>query len=167
MPYTSALDSAAARSAISRGDDLALERYLREGGNNPVQTLTATTGNLIAGTNLINVATGGFNYLLPAATGTQNHVRVVIQTAIASGTCIIRTKTNADFFVGMMTYATTTFAAGSTHALGGTDALLTITAAAGGVKGSTITFIDIAPNLWLVQGTLSSTTGADIATAWA
>ena len=123
MPYTSTLDTAAARAAISKGDDLALERYLREGGNNPVQNITAATGNLIPGTNLINKATGSNVYLLPAATGSQNIVRVVIGTTITSGSAIIKTATNADFFVGMMTFATTTFAAGSTEALGGTDAL--------------------------------------------
>ena len=167
MPYTSTLDSAAARSAISRGDDLALERYLREGGGNPVQNITAATGNLIPGTNLINKATGSNVYLLPAATGSQNTVRVVIQTTITSGSCIIKAATNADFFVGMLAFATTTFAAGSTEALGGTDALFTLVAASGGVKGTAISFIDVAPNLWLVQGVLASTTAATVAGAWA
>jgi len=167
MPYGSALDTAAARSAISRGNNREAARYLREGGNNPVQNITGTTGNLISGTNTINVATGGTTLLLPAATGSQEIVRAVVQTAITSGNVIIKTKTNADFFVGMLTYATTTFAAGSTEALGGTDALLTLVAASGGVKGTVITFTDIAPNLWLVQGTLSSTTAATNAGAWA
>lgn len=167
MPYASQLETAAARAAISKGDDLALERYLREGGNNPVQNLTATTGYLFPGTNLINKATGGFNYLLPISTGSQDQVRVVLQTAITSGTCIIRTARNTDFFVGGLSYGTVTFGAGSTHMLGGTDALFTFTAAAGGQKGTVITFVDIAPNLWLVEGFLASTAGADIATAWA
>jgi hypothetical protein len=167
MPYGSALDTAAARNAIQHGDMREASRYLREGGNNPVQNITGTTGTLIPGTNLINVATGGTTLLLPAANGSQNHVRIVVQTAITSGNVIIKAATNADFFVGMLTYATTTFAAGSTEALGGTDALLTLVAASGGVKGTTITFTDIAPNLWLVQGTLSSTTGATNVGAWA
>jgi hypothetical protein len=167
MPYLSSLDSAAARNAIAGGDNRETARYLSEGGNNPIQNITGTTGRLISGTNLINVATGGTTLTLPAASGSQATVRAVVQTAITSGNVVIKTATNADFFVGMLTYATTTFAAGSTEALGGTDALLTLVAASGGVKGTTITFTDIAPNLWLVQGTLSSTTGATNAGAWA
>lgn len=167
MPYASQLDTAAARAAIARGDDLELTRYLREGGNNPVQNLTAATGTLQAGTNLINKATGGFTYVLPAATGTQSEVKIVIQTAIASGTTIIKTATVADFMVGILVYGTTTFGAASTHGLGGTDALLTLTTTSGGSKGSVIIFTDIAPNLWLVEGFLVGSGGADIATAWA
>jgi hypothetical protein len=168
MPYTT-LDAAAARRAIYHGDDATLERYLREGGQSPTTPMstTATTGLLSPGTNLINKATGGFTYTLPPATGSQTVVRAVVQTAITSGNGIIKTATVADFMVGMMTFATTTFAAGSTEALGGTDALITLVAASGGVKGTVITFTDIAPNLWLVDGIVAGTTPATVVGAWA
>jgi hypothetical protein len=167
MPYASALDSAAARNAIAGGDMRETARYFRESGNNPLQNITATPGYLTPGTNLINIATGTNTMFLPAATGSQDHVRVVIQTTITSGSCIIKTRTNADFFVGGLTFSTAAFAAGSTIQLGGTDALLTLVAASGGLKGSNITFVDIAPNLWLVSGFLSGTTPAAVDGAWA
>jgi hypothetical protein len=149
------------------GDDHALERYLREGGSTVQAITTSATGTLIPGTNTINKATGSNVYLLPPATGSQSLVRVVIGTTITSGSCIIKTATNADFMVGMMTFGTTTFAAGSTEALGGTDALITLVAASGGVKGTVITFTDIAANLWLVDGILAATTAASVVGAWA
>jgi hypothetical protein len=64
-------------------------------------------------------------------------------------------------------FATTTFAAGSTEALGGTDALITLVAASGGVKGTYITFTDIATNLWLVDGIMAATTAATVVGVWA
>lgn len=168
MPYTS-LDAAAARKAIYSGDDGALERYLRESGGSPVTPMstTAATGVLSPGINLINKATGGFNYTLPPATGSQNIIRVVLQTAITSGTCIIRTATSADSMAGMMTFGTATFGAGSTEAIGGTDALITLTAAAGGVKGTYIVFLDVAPTLWIIDGMMASTTSASVIGVWA
>jgi hypothetical protein len=159
MPYASTLETAAARSAISKGDLTALERYLRDGGNNPVVSITTATATLIPGTNLYNKA-DGITGTLPAATGSQAVVRVVIQTAITSSNAIIKVANTTDVMVGMLTYATTTFAAGSTEAAGGTDDTITLTAASGGVKGTVITLTDIASGLWLVDGLLASTTGA-------
>lgn len=168
MPYT-ALDAAAARSAISKGDDSALERYLRESGGSPVNALstTATTGTLATGVNLLNKATGSNVYLLPPATGSQTVIRVIVQTTITGGSAIIKTATSADSFVGMMTFGTVSFAASSTEALGGTDALITLVAASGGVKGTYIMFMDIATNLWLVDGVIAATTSASVVGAWA
>jgi hypothetical protein len=168
MPYTQ-LDAAAARRAIYHGDDATLERYLREGGATPLNSMstTATTGILSGGFNMINKATGGFTYTLPPATGSLNIIRVVVQTAITSGNGIIKTATVADFMTGMMMFATTTFGAGSIEAIGGTDALITLVAASGGQKGTYIVFIDIAPNLWLVDGIMASTTAATVVGVWA
>ena len=62
---------------------------------------------------------------LPAATGSQDTVRVIVQTAFTSGTCIIKVA-NSDLFVGSSP-TTTTFGAGSDGSTGGTDTL-TLTA---------------------------------------
>jgi hypothetical protein len=86
---------------------------------------------------------------------------------MSSGNGIIRTNTTADSFVGGMMFGTTSFAAGSTEVAGGTDALITLVAASGGVKGTVITFTDIAPTLWLLEGILASTTAATVLGAWA
>jgi hypothetical protein len=158
MPYFSALDSAAARSAISRGDDLALERYLREGGGNPVVNITGATAFLTAGTSLFNRA-AGITATLPLATGSGQVCTVVIQTTM-SGSAIVKVGRAADTFIGMVTFATATFGAASGEAAGGTDDTITLTAANGGVQGTIMTFTDVAPNLWLIQGTLNSTTAA-------
>jgi hypothetical protein len=168
MPFTP-LEAAAARKAIFHGDDATLERYLREGGSAPVSTppLTATGGTLTPGTTLINKPTGGFTYVLPPATGSQNVIRVVIAAAITSGNGIIKTTSAADSMVGMVVYGLAAFGAGSSEAIGGTDALLTLVAASGGQKGTVITFTDLATNLWLVDGLLSSTTSATVAGPWA
>ena len=164
MPYASTLDTAAARSAISRGDDLALERYLREGGNNPVQNITAATAYLIPGTNLYNRGTG-ITGTLPLATGSGAVVTVVVQTTISSGSGIIKVGRAADTMIGFVVSGTASFAAGSTEAVGGTDDTITLVAASGGVQGTVVTLTDIAPNLWLVDGKLNGTTPATVLSA--
>lgn len=168
MPYTT-LDAAAARRAIYHGDDATLERYLREGGLSPVTSVstTATAGALAIGTNMLNKATGSNVYTLPPATGSGSVIRAIIQTTITSGSTIIKTATNADFMTGMLLSGTVTFAASSTQVVGGTNALITLVAASGGVKGTVITFTDIAPNLWLVDGLLAGTTPASVVGVWA
>jgi hypothetical protein len=168
MPFTP-LEAAAARKAIFSGDDTALERYLREGGSSPISSpaTAQVSGTLTTGTTLINKPTGGFVFTLPPATGSQNVVRVVISTAITSGNGIIKTASAADFMTGLLTYGTATFGAGSSHAVGGTNALITLVAASGGQKGTVLTFTDIATNLWLVDGLLASTTSASVVGPWA
>ena len=161
MPYGSALDTAAARAAISKGDDLALERYLREGGNNPVQNITSATANLIFGTNLYNRGAGIVG-TLPLATGSQDKVRVVVQTLVA-GTTSIKVARAADEMSGTLIGATTTAGAGimisatqtgaaATHS----DTITMNGTTTGGGVGTVIVLTDIAPNLWLVEGSLIS-----------
>lgn len=159
MPFLSALDSAAARRAIAMGDDATLERYLREDGGNPVTSATGSTANMTAGVTLFNRA-AGFTATLPNATGSGAVCTAIIQTAITSGSGIIKVARAADTLIGMVTFATATFGAASGEAAGGTDDTITLTAANGGVQGTILTFTDVAPNLWLIQGTMNSTTAA-------
>jgi hypothetical protein len=158
MAYGSTLDTAAARAAISKGDDLALERYLREGGNNPVQNCTSATANLIPGTNIYNRA-GGITGTLPNATGSQEVVTVVVGTTLTSSG-IIRVARAADTMIGTCISSTLAGTGAFTDGVGGTDDTITMAAGSGtqgGLIGSTIKLTDIAPNLWLVDGKIIGT----------
>jgi hypothetical protein len=159
MPYTSALDAAAARRAISQGDDTQLERYLREGGHDPVQNITAATATLIFGTNTYNRGAGIVG-TLPLATGSMGRVRVVIGTLVA-GTTKIQAGRAADMMAGSIIGATATAGAGImiaatyTGTAGTSSDTITMNGSTtGGGVGSQIILTDIAPNLWLIEGNL-------------
>jgi hypothetical protein len=164
MPYSSVLDMAAARSAISRGDDLALERYLREGSNSPVVIATGATIALSPGTTIYQRAAGIVG-TLPLASGSMAVCNIVVGTTLSGGSGIIKVGRAADTMIGFMVFGTVTFAAGSTEAVGGTDDTITLVAASGGVQGTIITLTDILPNLWLVDGKLAATTSATVLSA--
>lgn len=152
MPYASALDAAAARKAIYSGDDAQLERYLREGGNNPVTSATGATASG-AGTIVMNRA-AGVTYTLPPATGSQTRVFVVVQTTF-TGSGIIKVANSLDSFIGNITFVTTALAAGSEMAPpAGSDTITMNGGTTGGAQGSMVELIDVAPTLWLIRGEL-------------
>jgi hypothetical protein len=164
MPITSAQDAVAMRSAIARGDDYALERYLREGGDTPLINATGATITLSPGITTFNRA-AGITATLPLATGSGAVCTVVVVTTLSGGSGVIKVGRSADTMIGMMYFGTVTFAAGSMEAVGGTDDTITLVAASGGVQGTIVTCTDIAPNLWLVDGKLASTTAATVLSA--
>jgi hypothetical protein len=160
MPYGSTLETAAARAAISKGDGIALERYLREGGNNPVQNITGATANLIPGTNLFNRA-AGITATLPNAVGSQDVVRVVVQTLL-TGSGIIKVARAADALAGNLIGATIAAAAPvavAANQIGAqntfSDTITMNGGTTGGGVGTVLTLTDIAPNVWLVEGHLN------------
>ena len=103
MSFT-AQDTAAARSAISRGDLGMLERYLREGPANPATfniTASAVTLNQSLHANKVltlNLASG-MTLTLPFATGTQDKYTMVVQTAFTSNG-VIKVGRSADTMIG-------------------------------------------------------------------
>jgi len=155
MPYTSALDAAATRRAISMGDDTALERYLREGGNNPVVAATGATGFLSgSGTTIMNRA-AGVTLTLPPARGSQERYHVVVQTTFSGGSGIIKVANAADSMIGNVIMSTDTLAAGSMQAPPADSDTITMNGTTtGGAAGSQLTLIDVAANTWMVEGVL-------------
>lgn len=156
MPYTSALDAAAARRAIAMGDDNALERYLREGTGGPTVTATgaAAAGASGGGTTIMNRATG-VTLTLPKANGTQEKHTVIVATTFSGGSGIIKVANSVDSMIGTVTMSTATLAAGSMQAApAGSDTITMNGTTTGGAAGSQLTLTDVAANTWLVEGTL-------------
>lgn len=150
MPYVSNLETAAARRAISMGDDFALERYLREGGA-PVYSVTSATVTLQPGTALFNKS-DGITATLPFATGSWNKITVIVQTAWASSSLIIKVGRAADTMIGYSVGATLAGTGSFVDGVGGTDDTITMAGTTtGGLAGSTIELTDYAANLWLVN----------------
>jgi hypothetical protein len=154
-----ALDSAAARSAIARGDDYMLERYLREGGaNKSVVSITAATVTLNridheGRITLFNRA-AGIVATLPAATGSQDKYTVIVQTTL-TGSGVIKVGNTTDVLTGNVGISTATFAAASNEAATGADDTLTMNGSTtGGLQGSKVECVDIAAGLWMIDANL-------------
>jgi hypothetical protein len=152
-------DTNAMRRAISMGDDVALERYLREGpANRGTYNITASVIGLTqaehAGKVLtLNIA-GGTTLTLPYATGTQDEYTIVVATTL-TGDGIVKVGRSADTFIGFSNGATLAGTTGFSEGIGGTDDTLTMNGTTtGGLVGSSVRFTDIAANLWLVQARL-------------
>lgn len=156
MPYGSALEAAAARRAISMGDDAALERYLREGGNNPVATATGATASVPegGGTIVMNRAAGVLA-VLPRASGSQAKYTVIVTTTFSGGSGVVRVANSTDSMIGNVVMSTATLAAGSMQAPpAGSDTITMNGTTTGGAAGTVITLTDIAAATWLVDGVL-------------
>jgi hypothetical protein len=153
-------DSAAARSAISRGDLTTLERYLREGGAaSDMISVTSSTltvnrtdhsGRVLA----LNRA-GGITITLPAATGTLDVYTFLVQTTF-TGNGIIKVASSADFIDGTLSVAGATGSAFGTTAAT-SDTITMSGSTTGGLAGSRIVLTDMATNHWMVMGGLVST----------
>jgi hypothetical protein len=155
MPYSSALDATAARRAISMGDDAALERYLREGGANPVATASAATGFLSGGGTTIMNRAAGVSLTLPAARGSQERYHIIVQTTFAGGNGVIKVANSLDSMIGNVVMSTSTLAAGVMQAPpAGSDTITLNGGTTGGAAGTSITLIDVAPATWLVDGVI-------------
>jgi|SRR5262245_32294671 len=150
-------DSASARSAISRGDLTALERYLREGGS-AKDTVAATSatqslGAAEEGRLIVLNRAAGVTCTLPAATGSQSKYTFVVQTTFSGGNGVIKVANSSDSMIGNITMVTTTLAAGSEQAPpAGSDTITLNGGTQGGAQGTVITLTDVAPTLWLVTG---------------
>ena len=92
---------------------------------------------------------------LPAATGSGDRYEFVVTTTVGSNNHILKVANASDTMVGVLTTATTTTGAGTHEAAGGTDDTITMNGdTGGGIVGSHITAVDVAANVWLVNGHL-------------
>lgn len=155
-------DTAAARNHIQRGDNGMLERFLREGGA-AKESILVTTATLAAspttheGAVVLLARAAGVTVTLPAATGTQNEYTFVVSVAVTSNADIIKVANATDVFVGVVSIATATFAAGSVEAAQGTDDTLSMNGTTtGGLIGSIVKVKDIATGVWLIDGRLTA-----------
>lgn len=155
MPYSSALDAAAARAAISKGDDLELARYLREGGSNPVTSATGATAFLSGGGTAIMDRATGVALTLPAARGSQERYHVIVKTTFSGGNGVIKVANSQDSMIGNVIMSTATLAAGVMQAPpAGSDTVTLNGGTTGGAAGTQITLLDVAINTWLVDGVI-------------
>jgi len=100
----------------------------------------------------------GIAVTLPAATGSGAWYRFFIGTTITTNTTTIKVANSSDTMVGFMTI----FQDGGDTALffevGSTDDTITLDGSTkGGIKGDMIELIDVATNLWYVNGIVSGT----------
>lgn len=101
-------------------------------------------------TNLLNVA-GGCTVTLPAATGTGNHYRFVVQTVSTTG-YVIQVTTD-DTMNGLVLFLDNDGTAVTGYAaIGGDDTYTFNGTTKGGQIGDWIEFQDIATDVWHVRG---------------
>lgn len=119
-------------------------------------TLTLNRQNHSGGTVVINRA-AGCTVTLPAATGSGDTYTVVVGTTVSSNSTKIQVANSSDTMAGHIVTGLATGAAGADfgEALTSTDDTITMNGTTtGGIAGSRVTLMDIADNLWLVDGAL-------------
>ena len=121
-------------------------------------TLTVTRASHAGRTILLDTLTGSV-VTLPAAAGTGDKYRFFASVAPTSNNHIVKVANASDTMVGTLYTVTTTIAAAfsalGAEAAGGTDDTITMNGTTtGGIAGTLITCVDIATNLWLIDGQL-------------
>lgn len=92
---------------------------------------------------------------LPPAIGSGAKLTFVVGTTITSNTTTIKVANSSDTMIGNVHTETTTAGAGLHEAAGGTDDTITMNGTTtGGIAGSTVEVVDIAANLWQINGNL-------------
>lgn len=126
--------------------------------NCTASTLTLSDA-LHGGTHIVTLnRAAGIAVTLPASTGSGTRFRLFVGTTVTSNTTTIKVANASDTMVGFMII----FQDGGSTALnfeaGGTDDTITLDGSTkGGIKGDMIELIDIATNLWYVDGKVSGT----------
>lgn len=160
------LSTGVALNAFERGDFGALARLLREGGAKKTSVSLTAASNILNRNDhegrwiLLNRAAGCIA-ILPPATGSQDEYYIMVQTTQSGGAAVVRVANSSDSMVGNLLITQTTiasaFTGGTMEALGGGDDTITMNGTTqGGIAGTQVKCIDIAPNLWLVEGILIS-----------
>lgn len=97
----------------------------------------------------------GIAVTLPAASGSGETFRFYVGTTVSSNSTTIKAANASDTMVGAIHTATTTAGAGLHEAAGGTDDTITMNGTTtGGIAGSYVECVDVAANVWLVNGEL-------------
>lgn len=119
-----------------------------------VAAATLTLDRHIHRDTVVNLArAAGVTVTLPAASGSGDRYYVHVSVAVTSNNHIIQVANANDTMAGEITTATTTTGAGTHEAAGGTDDTITMNGTtSGGLIGSNFEFVDVAANLWLVNG---------------
>jgi hypothetical protein len=122
---------------------------------NGAATLTVTEALHNARTILLN-AVAGFASTLPAATGSGNKFRFVVQTTLTSGSYIITCSANGATFIGGYTQNDTGDTAAATAdffpVVAGDNTFTGTLLAGGGTKGDWFEVEDIATNVYAFSG---------------
>lgn len=119
-----------------------------------VTAATVTLDRVIHRDTVVNLnRAAGVTVTLPAASGTGDRYYVNVATTITSNNAIIQVANASDTMVGVITTASTTTGAGTHEAAGGTDDTITMNGTTtGGIVGSNFELVDVATNVWLVNG---------------
>lgn len=123
----------------------------------PLTANTTLTAALHGGKHLIVNKADGAAITLPAATGSGVRFVIILGTTISSNSTTIKVANASDTMVGYVESATATGATtnGFAEAAAGTDDTITMNGTTtGGIVGSRVECIDIATNLWYVDGQL-------------
>ena len=142
-----------------------------EGGvKRPIKSITAdtaldaTAGVLAdAGKTIVLNNAGGCDVTLPAAAGTGASYTFFVGTAITSNDYKIKVADATDTFVGAVHMVDADDDSQTTVTAKGTDDTITLNGGTtgGGLLGDTLTFTDIATNLYVVQGNLIVPAGSN------
>lgn len=100
----------------------------------------------------------GIAVTLPAASGTGTRFRLFVGTTVTSNTTTIKVANSSDTMVGFMSIFQDSGDTALHFEVGGTNDTITLDGSTkGGIKGDMIELIDIATNLWYVDGKCSGT----------
>ncbi len=100
----------------------------------------------------------GIAVTLPASAGTGTRFRLFIGTTVTSNTTTIKVANASDTMIGFMEIYQDSGDTALQFEVGGTNDTITLNGTTkGGIKGDMIELIDIATNLWYVDGKCSGT----------
>lgn len=109
-----------------------------------------------AGTVVTVNRAAGCTVTLPAAAGKGDEYTFYVGTTISSNSFIVKVANSSDTMAGGV--AISTDIAGITMLAGGTNDTITMSGSTtGGVAGSWVRLVDVAANVWMVNGFLCST----------
>lgn len=120
---------------------------------------TLTLSQAVHGNKIVTVnKADGTAITLPAASGTGSIYRLFIGTTITSNSTTIKVANASDTMVGFMKILQDGGDTALHFEVGGTNDTITLNGTTkGGIKGDMIELIDIATNLWYVEGRCSGT----------
>lgn len=120
---------------------------------------TLTLSQAVHGNKIVTVnKADGTAITLPAAAGTGSIYKIFIGTTITSNSTTIKVANSSDTMVGFMDIYQDGGDTALQFEVGGSNDTITLNGTTkGGIKGDMIEIIDIATNLWYVNGRVSGT----------
>lgn len=132
------------------------------GKNLPLNAATHTIQKVNAGRLHEFDRAAGSTATLPAATGSGDEFSFSVKTALTSNSNIIKAASSTDSFIGFLSMIDSDDSSASNIIIGGTDDTLTLNGTTGGgLVGDMVTFVDTAPGVYSVFGTVRVPAGSN------